>query len=182
MFPRQRIKVTIKSIKDADPAVLKKVMASTLLYMKNIDTNSVFHKSDVLFNLNKYTEYIQRPLSFFEVEQLLNEGKYLTLESFLADMKLIFDNCINYHTSEYSKYDAKVKRNVVAKARKMHQHLRKQYSKLLKKKALLFRNKKFSTLLTRPSLVLLRIMVHRVRLSLLSASRRIKELRNASIS
>ena len=67
-------------------------MASTLLYMKNVDTNSVFHKADVLFNLNKYTECIERPLSFFEVEQLLNEGKYLTLESFLADMKLIFDN------------------------------------------------------------------------------------------
>ena len=71
-------KATISSVKDADPEVLKKVMASTLLYMKNIDTNSVFHKSDVLFNLNKYTECIERPLSFFEVEQLLNEGKYLT--------------------------------------------------------------------------------------------------------
>ena len=52
-------------------------------------------------------------------------------------MKLIFDNCINYHTSEYSLYDAKVKRNVVAKARKMHQHLQKQYSKLLKKEGII---------------------------------------------
>ena len=75
-------------------------------------------------------------MSFFEVEQLLNEGKYLTLESFLADMKLIFDNCINYHTSEHSKYDAKTKRNMVAKARKFHQHLQKQYSKILKKEGI----------------------------------------------
>ena len=85
------MKVTMNSIQDADPAILKKVMASTLLYMKNIDTNSVFHKADVLFKLNKYTEYIERPLSFFEVEKLLNEGKYVTAES-LTDMKLIFDN------------------------------------------------------------------------------------------
>ena len=51
-------------------------------------------------------------------------------------MKLIFDNCINYHTSEHSKYDARVKRTVVAKARKFHQHLQKQYSKILKKEGI----------------------------------------------
>ena len=44
---------------------------------------------------------------------------------------------INYHTSEYSLYDAKIKKNVVAKARKMHQHLRKQYTKVLKKEGII---------------------------------------------
>ena len=71
-------KATIKSIKDADPEVFEKSYGFDVLYMKNIDTHSVFHKSDVLFQLNKYTEYIERPLSFFEVEQLLNEEVFNT--------------------------------------------------------------------------------------------------------
>ena len=47
-------------------------MSSTLQYMKNADPSGLFAKVDVLLTLNKYTEFIERPMSFFEVEKSLN--------------------------------------------------------------------------------------------------------------
>merc|ERR1712167_145817 len=96
--------VSISSDESVNQGVLRQVMVSTLKYMKNADTGKLFHNIDALLQLNKYTEYIERRVSFFEVEAALNGDRYTTIDSFLKDTELIFHNCVKYHSSEHSLY------------------------------------------------------------------------------
>ncbi|KAI2809389.1 hypothetical protein BLOT_000538 [Blomia tropicalis] len=54
-------------------------------------------------NTEKYTDYlhkIKRPIDLSTIKTNIETGKYLTINEFASDMRLMFSNCLRYNTPE----------------------------------------------------------------------------------
>lgn len=52
------------------------------------------------YNIDDYFDIIQEPMDFGTIKKKLTFNVYHNVQQFIADMKLVFDNCIKYNGTE----------------------------------------------------------------------------------
>jgi hypothetical protein len=69
-------------------------------------TNSMKNAKAWIFNepvvpeklgINDYFDIIKNPMDFGTIDKKLKHHEYLNMQSFLSDVELVFENCLNYN-------------------------------------------------------------------------------------
>ncbi|KIJ55279.1 hypothetical protein M422DRAFT_23890 [Sphaerobolus stellatus SS14] len=65
--------------------------------IQNLDKNQIFRRPVTRAEAPDYYDIIKNPMCFMEIENKIEKGDYLDLESFKADLNLVFDNAMVYN-------------------------------------------------------------------------------------
>ncbi|TNV81723.1 hypothetical protein FGO68_gene7309 [Halteria grandinella] len=77
-------------------------------------------------NAPNYFNIIAEPMDLGTVKQRLNSNYYHTMQEFLDDMQLIFENCLKYHSSVNGESDS----SLVKASKALREDFKRLYEQL----------------------------------------------------
>ncbi|QRV93788.1 bromodomain associated protein [Ceratobasidium sp. AG-Ba] len=72
-------------------------MEAILKELRNNDSSWPFHQPVNIDEVKDYLDVVKKPMDFQNMEFKLENNAYATLDDFVADAKLVFNNCKLYN-------------------------------------------------------------------------------------
>jgi len=103
VFDRMREVDSLHSVFETADAK-RRLLSKILNQMKAYEHSWPFLQPVTLEEAPDYYEVIKNPIDLSTMEKKLNQNKYQTIESFIADIKLMCDNCRMFNSKKSSYY------------------------------------------------------------------------------